>query len=104
LAPGPKGASSHLGSTGTEDFLKGAWYFGAEHHDTAFAALIELSTNHAAQSGAISAVRWHILHDAIPFEQTFQLSFEIGAKRSMSSRRKAQLSASNIPSSSRGRP
>jgi hypothetical protein len=72
---------SAIEGTGTEDFLNGAWYFGSAQHDTPFAALIDLSTNHAAHSGALSAVRWHILHDAIPFEQTFHLSFEIGAKR-----------------------
>lgn len=72
---------SAIQGTGTEDFLNGAWYFAAEHHDSPFAALIDLSSRPAAHSGRLSAVRWHILHDAIPFEQTFQLSFEIGAKR-----------------------
>jgi hypothetical protein len=67
--------------TGTEDFLNGAWYFESAHHDTAFAALIDLSSDSAAHSGALRALRWHILHDAIPFEQSFRLSFEIGANR-----------------------
>ena len=67
--------------TGTEDFFNGAWYFDAKHQNTLFAALIEVGSDRGNDIGTLSAVRWHILHDAISFEESFRLHFEIGANK-----------------------
>jgi Protein of unknown function (DUF2961) len=63
--------------TGTEDYLNDAFYF--EHGAFGFAfgqayAVKALSPT----AGQVSACRWHLLGDAIDFQQSFDFELEIG--------------------------
>jgi hypothetical protein len=64
--------------TGTEDYFNAGWYFQDGPYSSAFSALIALHSDQAAGTGSVSALRWHLLNDAIEFERTFRLEFEYG--------------------------
>jgi hypothetical protein len=65
--------------TGTEEFFDGGWYFIDGRYDRPFSALIAKSSDNGV--GAVSMVRWNVLVNAIPFQDSFRLDFEFGANR-----------------------
>jgi hypothetical protein len=64
--------------TGTEDYFNAGWYFQDGPYSSAFSAMIALESDPAAGTGRVSALRWHLLNDAIEFERSFRLEFEYG--------------------------
>lgn len=64
--------------TGTEETFNGGWYFSDGRFDSPFAALLNIEQSDPKQ-GAISAVRWYVLSDSLPFQEHFKLSYEYGA-------------------------
>jgi hypothetical protein len=67
--------------TGTEDVFDGGWYFINGRYDRPFTALIAKSSDDATGLGAVSMLRWNVLANAIPFQDSFHLDFEYGANR-----------------------
>jgi hypothetical protein len=67
--------------TGTEEFFDGGWYFIDGRYDRPFSALIAKTSDDATGLGAVSMLRWHVLANAIPFQDSFRLDFEYGANR-----------------------
>jgi hypothetical protein len=65
--------------TGTEDVFDGGWYFIDGRYDRPFTALIAKGTDPDADIGSVSMVRWNVLSNAIPFQESFRLEFEYGA-------------------------
>lgn len=77
--------------TGTEDYYNGAWYFEEGLHDYPFSALMHMDEDVSAMTGEVSVARWHILTDAIPFQESFRLDFEYGADRPVTAREYASV-------------
>ena len=67
--------------TGTEEFFDGGWYFIDGRYDRPFSALIAKTSDDATGLGAVSVLRWNVLANAIPFQDSFRLDFEYGANR-----------------------
>jgi hypothetical protein len=70
--------------TGTEEFVNGGFYFVEGRFDFPFSALIATDTEPLANgeiAGRARAVRWHVLSDAIRYQNSFHLEFEYGANR-----------------------
>jgi hypothetical protein len=65
--------------TGTEDYFNAGFYFQDGQYESAFSALVRLDANLEKGTGEVTAVRWHLLEDAIEFEQGFELRFEYGS-------------------------
>ncbi|MCC6746929.1 MAG: DUF2961 domain-containing protein [Deltaproteobacteria bacterium] len=67
---------------GTEDYFNGGWYFwnGRYAHALSAANFVQYDPKDAREArGQASLLRWHILTDAIDFERSFRLDFEVGA-------------------------
>ncbi len=64
--------------TGTEDYFNGAFYFPTGPFDSPLAALVSQSIDQATSSAAVTMLRWHILSDAVSFQDSFRLEFEYG--------------------------
>jgi len=67
--------------TGTDDYLNAGWYSLDGPFSSPFAAVITMQIDGPTQSGAVTGARWHLLSDAIPFEQSLQFQLEYGANR-----------------------
>jgi hypothetical protein len=67
--------------TGTEDVFDGGWYFIDGRYDRPFSALIEKTSDDATGVGSVSMLRWNVLANAIPFQDSFRLDFEYGANQ-----------------------
>jgi hypothetical protein len=67
--------------TGTEDVFDGGWYFIDGRYDRPFSALIAKNSDDATGVGAVSMLRWNVLANSIPFQDSFRLDFEFGANR-----------------------
>ncbi len=65
--------------TGTEDYFSGGWYFFDGPYNHPFGALMQLHADAETQTGVVSVLRWHILTDAIRFDQSLVFDFEYGA-------------------------
>ncbi|HET8937859.1 MAG TPA: DUF2961 domain-containing protein [Polyangiales bacterium] len=70
---------SSYGGTGSEESFNGGWYFSDGPFTAAFSALIHKQERD--KHGEVSAVRWYILSDSLPFQDHFRLSYEYGANR-----------------------
>ncbi len=71
------GTAQILG-TGTEDYYNGGFYFATGPVNHPFAAANYVHGD-GADPGVVSCCRWHILADAIDFQESFQLSFQYGS-------------------------
>jgi hypothetical protein len=67
--------------TGTEDVFDGGWYFIDGRYDRPFSALIAKASDDTTDVGSVSMLRWNVLANAIPFQDSFRLDFEYGANR-----------------------
>jgi hypothetical protein len=70
--------------TGTEEFVNGGFYFIEGLFDFAFSAAIATETEALSAgelAGRARGARWHVLSDAVGFEESFRLEFEYGADR-----------------------
>jgi hypothetical protein len=67
--------------TGTEDVFDGGWYFIDGRYDRPFSALVAKNSDDNAGVGSVSMLRWNVLANAIPFQNSFRLDFEYGANR-----------------------
>jgi hypothetical protein len=65
--------------TGTEDYFNAGFYFQDGPYDSPYSALVRLDADLPKGTSEVTAVRWHILEDAIEFEQGFELRFEYGS-------------------------
>ncbi len=64
--------------TGTEDYFNGGFYFGRGAFDSPFAAANYVKGGLASEPGVVSCCRWHVLSDAIDFQESFRLRFQYG--------------------------
>jgi len=64
--------------TGTEDYFNGGLYFAAGPFDSPFAAANYVRGGLSNDPGVVSCCRWHVLSDAIDFQQSFTLRFQYG--------------------------
>ncbi|MRG97075.1 DUF2961 domain-containing protein [Polyangium spumosum] len=69
------GVTSVVG-TGTEDYLNGAFYFESGPHASPFAQWWAAVV--APPSARASACRWHLLTDRIDFQESAEITLEIG--------------------------
>jgi Protein of unknown function (DUF2961) len=67
--------------TGTEETFDGGWYFIDGRYDRPFSALIAKNSDDATAQGAVSMLRWNVLANAMPFQNSFRLDYEYGANR-----------------------
>jgi hypothetical protein len=69
-----------LMGTGTEDYFDGSFYFAEGEHVTAFSQCYGIDEDLMAMpaTGAASLCRFHILHEAIDFQTSFDFDLEIG--------------------------
>jgi Protein of unknown function (DUF2961) len=65
--------------TGTEDYFNAGFYFQDGPYESPFSALVHLMADLDKGQSEVTAVRWHVLEDAIEFEQGFELRFEYGS-------------------------
>lgn len=65
--------------TGTEDYYNGGFYFTDGPFDHPFAATNAVSRFPYRDPGIVSCCRWHVLADAIDFQESFELRFQYGA-------------------------
>lgn len=72
--------------TGMEDYCNGGYYFAAGPFDHPFATANVKAARHTPNGRLriISCCRWHILTDAIDFQETFQLRFQYGRNNPLS--------------------
>jgi hypothetical protein len=70
--------------TGTEDYFDGGWYFPDGPFSTPFGSLLVLASDSARGVGSATALRFHLLRDAVDYSNTFEISFEYGANRPLS--------------------
>jgi hypothetical protein len=77
--------------TGTEDVFDGGWYFIDGRYDRPFSALIAKHSDDATGLGTVSMLRWNVLANAIPFQESFHLDFEYGANRPETATRYASV-------------
>lgn len=66
-----------LGGTGTEDYFNSSWYFSPAN-DNASPFAQWWGVGDTGESGEASACRWHVLSDTIDFQESMELSIEIG--------------------------
>jgi hypothetical protein len=64
--------------TGTEDYFNGGFYFGSGAFDSPFAAANHVQGGLGSDPGVVSCCRWHVLTDAIDFQESFTLRFQYG--------------------------
>lgn len=64
--------------TGTEDYFNGGFYFASGPFDSPFAAANCVEGGLSNDPGVVSCCRWHVLTDAIDFQQSFSLQFQYG--------------------------
>jgi hypothetical protein len=64
--------------TGTEDYFNAGFYFGSGPFDSPFAAANYIKGGFSNEPGVVSCCRWHVLSDAIDFQQSFALRFQYG--------------------------
>jgi hypothetical protein len=77
--------------TGTEDYFNAGFYFQDGQYDSAFSALVRLDANLEKGTSEVTAVRWHVLEDAIEFDQGFELRFEYGSYEPLAAHHYAAL-------------
>jgi hypothetical protein len=77
--------------TGTEDYFNAGFYFQDGQYDSPFSALVRLDANLEKGTSEVTAVRWHVLEDAIEFEQGFELRFEYGSYEPLAAHHYAAL-------------
>jgi hypothetical protein len=68
-----------LRGTGTEDYYNAGFYFSAGPFNHPFAAANHVADNRHDQRGVVSCCRWHVLSDALDFQQSFALRFQYAA-------------------------
>ena len=69
---------TRLRGTGTEDYFNGGFYFAGGPFDSPFAAANYVKGGVDNDPGVVSCCRWHVLGDAIDFQQSFALRFQYG--------------------------
>ncbi len=69
---------TRLRGTGTEDYFNGGFYFAGGPFDAPFAAANYVKGGVDNDPGVVSCCRWHVLSDAIDFQQSFALRFQYG--------------------------
>lgn len=67
-----------LPGTGTEDYFNAGFYFARGPFNHPFAAANYVYKGSAGEPGVVSCSRWHVLTDAIDFQQSFVLRFQYG--------------------------
>lgn len=67
--------------TGTEDYFNGAWYFADGLHNSPFSALVHIADDGEQLTGEATMLRWHVLTDAISFQESLVLDMEYGADK-----------------------
>jgi hypothetical protein len=77
--------------TGTEDVFDGGWYFIDGRYDRPFSALIAKNSDASTGIGSVSMLRWNVLANAVPFQDSFRLDFEYGANRPQTAIRYASV-------------
>jgi hypothetical protein len=77
--------------TGTEDYFNAGFYFQDGQYDSPFSSLVRLVADLEQGRSEITALRWHVLEDAIEFEQGFELRFEYGAYEPLAAQHYAAL-------------
>jgi hypothetical protein len=77
--------------TGTEDYFNAGFYFQDGQYESPFSALIRLDADLARGVSQVTALRWHVLEDAIEFEQGFELRFEYGSYEPLAAHHYAAL-------------
>lgn len=65
--------------TGTEDYYNGGFYFANGPIDGPFSAANVVRGGFDNDPGIVSCCRWHVLTDAIDFQESFTLHFEYGS-------------------------
>jgi hypothetical protein len=77
--------------TGTEDYFNAGFYFQDGQYESPFSALVHLMADLEKGESEVTAVRWHVLEDAIEFEQGFELRFEYGSYEPLAAHHYAAL-------------
>jgi len=77
--------------TGTEDYFNAGFYFGAGPFDSPFAAANYVKGGFSNEPGVVSCCRWHVLSDAIDFQESFALRFQYGVDNPAMVRRYATV-------------
>jgi hypothetical protein len=77
--------------TGTEDYFNAGFYFQDGQYESPFSALLRLDANLERGTSEVTALRWHVLEDAIEFEQGFELRFEYGSYEPLAAHHYAAL-------------
>lgn len=67
--------------TGTEDYFNAGFYFGRGSFSSPFAAANYVKGGFSNEPGVVSCCRWHVLSDAIDFQESFALRFQYGVDR-----------------------